>query len=73
MIPAFSAWTESPEPGMSTSSDRVGDADHLDLALARADRLEEDEVLAGGVEQEHRLQRRLGEAAEVARGSPSSG
>ena len=66
MIPAFSACTESPEPGMSTSSDRVGDADHLDLALAGADRLEEDELLAGRVEHEQRLQRRLGEPAEVA-------
>ena len=66
MIPAFSAWIESPEPGISTSSDRVGDPDHLDLALAGADGLEEDDVLAGGVEDEQRLQRRLGEAAEVA-------
>ena len=66
MIPAFSACTESPEPGMSTSTHRVGDADHLHLALAGADRLEEDELLAGGVEHEQRLQRRLGEAAEVA-------
>ena len=66
MIPAFSAWIESPEPGISTSSDRVGDADHLDLALAGADGLEEDELLAGGVEDEQRLQRRLGEAAEMA-------
>ena len=66
MIPAFSACTESPEPGMSTSTTGVGDPDHLDLALAGADRLEEDELLAGGVEQEQRLQRRLGEPAEVA-------
>ena len=66
MIPAFSAWIESPEPGMSTSSDGVGDADHLDLALPGADRLEEDESLPDGVEDQHRLQRRLGEPAEVA-------
>ena len=65
MIPALSAWIESPEPGMSTSSDRVGDPDHLDLALARADRLEEEELLAGGVEHEGRLQGRLREPAEV--------
>ena len=66
MIPAFSACTESPEPGISTSSDRVGDPDHLDLALAGADGLEEDDVLAGCVEEQERLQRRLREAAEMA-------
>ena len=46
--------------------DGVGDADHLDLALPRADGLEEHEVLARRVEEEQRLQRRLGEPAEVA-------
>src|SRR3954470_5423947 len=46
--------------------DRVGDADHLHLALAGADCLEEEDVLARGVEDEHGLERRLGEAAEVA-------
>ena len=51
MIPAFSACTASPEPGISTSDDRVGDREHADLALAGADRLEEDDVLAGGAEQ----------------------
>ena len=66
MIPAFSAWIESPEPGISTSTTVSAIADHLDLALAGADRLEEDEVLAGRVEHEQRLQRRLREAAEVA-------
>ena len=52
--------------GHEDEEDRVGDPDHLDLALARADRLEEDDVLAGRVEHEQRLQRRLGETAEVA-------
>ena len=66
MIPAFSACTESPEPGMSTSSTVSAIADHLDLALPRADRLEEDDVLARRVEDEQRLQRRLGETAEMA-------
>ena len=46
--------------------DGVGDPDHLDLALPGADRLEEEQVLAGGVEHERGLQRRLGEPAEVA-------
>src|SRR5437762_1561343 len=44
----------------------VCDADHLDLALAGADPLEEDVLLAGRVEQQQRLQRRLGEPAEMA-------
>ena len=69
MIPAFSAWIESPEPGISTSSTVSAIADHLDLALPRADRLEEDELLARSVENEQRLQRRLGEPAEVAAGA----
>ena len=66
MIPAFSAWIESPEPGISTSTTVSAIADHLDLALAGADRLEEDDVLAGRVEQQQRLERRLREPAEVA-------
>ena len=52
--------------GHQHEQDRVRDPDHLDLALAGADRLEEDDVLAGRVEQEHRLQRRLREPAEMA-------
>src|SRR5436190_2542137 len=52
--------------GHEDEEDGVDDPDHLDLALPRADRLEEDDVLAGGVEHEERLQRRLGEPAEVA-------
>ena len=64
MIPAFSACTESPEPGMSTRHG-VRDRRDLDLALACSDRLHEDDVLARGVEQEHRLERRLREAALV--------
>ena len=66
MIPALSACTESPEPGMSTSTTVSAIADHLDLALTRADGLEKDEVLARGVEDEQRLQRRLRETAEMA-------
>ena len=42
--------------------------DDVDLALADADRLEQDVVLARGVHQQRRLQRRLGEAAERAAG-----
>ena len=49
--------------------DRVGDPDHLDLALSGSDGLEEDELLAGRVEQERGLKRRLGEATEVTAGA----
>ena len=66
MIPAFSAWIESPEPGIEDEQHRVRHPRHLHLALAGADRLHEHDVLARGVEQEQRLQRRLGEAAQVA-------
>src|SRR5919202_138726 len=52
--------------GHQHEHDGVGDPDHLDLALACADRLQEDQVLAGRVQDQHRLQRRLGESAEVA-------
>ena len=62
MIPAFSACTESPEPGHQHEQHRVGDPDHLDLALARAHGLQEDDVLAGRVEQE--------QACSVASASP---
>ena len=40
--------------------------DHVDLRLADADRLEEHVVAAGGVHQQRRLQRGLGEPAERA-------
>src|SRR5581483_7547237 len=45
--------------------DRVRDREHADVALPAPDRLEEDHVLAGRVEQEERLERRLGEPARV--------
>ena len=43
----------------------VGDPDHLDLALARSDGLDEDDVLSGRVQDEQRLERRLGQPAEM--------
>src|SRR6185312_13696704 len=45
------------------------DPDHLDLALAGADRLEEDHVLPGRIDEQERLERRLGQAAEMPAGS----
>ena len=51
--------------GHQHEQDDVCDADHLDLALAGADRLEEDDVLPGCVDQQERLERRFGQAAEV--------
>ena len=73
MIPALSACTESPEPGIRTRSTTSAIADHLDLALARADRLEEDDVLAGGVDEEQRLRASPRRARRGARACPSSG
>ena len=46
--------------------DRVGVVDDVDLGLADADGLDEHVLAPGGVEQQRRLQRRLGEAAERA-------
>ena len=66
MTPAFSAWIESPEPGIRTKHDGVGVVDDVDLGLADADGLQEDVVLAGGVHQQRGLQRGLAEAAERA-------
>ena len=54
--------------GHQRQHDRVGVVDDVDLALADADGLEQDVVLARGVHQQRRLQRRLGEAAERAAG-----
>ena len=66
ITPALSAWIESPEPGISTSTTRVRVVDHVDLRLADADRLQEHVVAARGVHQQRGLQRRLGEPAERA-------
>src|SRR5262249_13058419 len=55
--------------GHQDEHDRVGDPDHLDLALSGTDRLEKDELLAGRIEHEQRLQRRLRKAAKVTAGS----
>ena len=54
--------------GHQREHDRVGVVDDVDLALADADGLEQDVVLARGVHQQRRLQRRLGEPAERAAG-----
>ena len=53
--------------------DGVGVVDDVDLGLADADRLDQHVVLAGGVHQQHGLQRRLRQARRAPRGSPSSG
>ena len=68
ITPAFSAWIESPEPGISARTIVSAWSIDVDLALADAHRLEQDVVLARGVHQQRRLQRRLREAAERAAG-----
>jgi hypothetical protein len=45
--------------------DRVGDPRHLDLALPGPDGLQENQVLPGCVENEHGLEGRLSDAAEM--------
>ena len=66
MTPAFSAWIESPEPGIKDQDDGVGVVDDVDLGLADADGLQQDVVLAGGVHQQGGLQRGLAEPAQGA-------
>ena len=68
ITPAFSAWIESPEPGISASTIVSAWSTMSISRLADADGLEQDVVLARGVHQQRRLQRRLGEAAERAAG-----
>ena len=49
-MPALIAWTSSPMPGTVTITTRLRRAHDIDLGLARADRLDDDGVEAGGVE-----------------------
>ena len=65
MIPAFRAWIEFTRARHQHEHDGAGDPDHLDLALAGPHRLDEDDVLPSGVEDQHGLERRLRETAEV--------
>ena len=68
MIPAFSAWIESPEPGMQDEHDGVGDRG-TPTSLWPVPTVSRKTVLAGRVEDEQRLQRCLGEAARVPAGA----
>ena len=73
MIPAFSACTESPEPGISTST-TVSAIESTPTSLWPVPTVSRKTTsLPGGVEQQQRLERRLGEAAARGRASPSSG
>ena len=65
-MPALSACTSSPRPGHQHHDRHVGRAHDVDFVLADADGLDEDDVLAGRVEDEGDLARRAREAAEVA-------
>ena len=56
-------------PRHQREHDRVRDREHADLALPGPHRLQEDDVLVRGVEDEQRLQGRLRQAAEVAAGA----
>ena len=66
MIPAFSAWTESPEPGISTSR-TVSAIPITSTSLCPAPTVSrKTRSLPGRVEDEQRLERRLRETAEMA-------
>ena len=65
MIPAFRAWIESPEPGISAST-TVSAIESTPTSLWPVPTVSRKTTsLPRGVEHEQRLQRRLGEAAEV--------
>ena len=57
-----------PHAGRQHHDATLGEAEDLDLVLADADRLDEDLVEAGGVEDVHGVGRRAGQAAEVSPG-----
>ena len=58
MMPALSACTSSPAAGHEHHDRDVGGADDVDFVLADADGLDDDDVLAGGVEHERGVARR---------------
>ena len=66
MMPALSAWTSSPAPGTSVTSETSAVRTMSTSSWPDADGLDEDDVLAGRVEHERDLAGRAREAAEVA-------
>ena len=66
MTPAFSAWIESPEPGISTSTTVSAWSMTSTSAWPTPTVSRKHVVLARGVHQQRRLQRRLREPAERA-------
>ena len=73
MMPALSACTSSPVPGTSIDDRDVGGADDVDFVLADADGLDDDDVLAGGVEHERRVARSRAPGRRGGRASPCCG
>ena len=57
-MPALAAWIASPMPGASSTTVVSAERGDLDLGLADADRLDEHDVAAGGVEHPQRLRGR---------------
>ena len=64
--PGFHRLDVVAETGRSDHHAHVGDLGHVDFALAGADRLEQDGILAGGIEPIDDAHRRRAQAAEVA-------
>ena len=73
MIPAFSAWIESPEPGIKTSTTVSAWSMMSTSACPTPDGLDEHVVAARRVDQQRGLQRRLARALRERRDWPSSG
>ena len=66
MMPALSACTSSPVPGTSTTIEMSAVRTMSTSSWPHADRLDDDDVLARGVEDERDVARGAREAAEVA-------
>ena len=65
-MPALIAWMSSPRPGADDDDGRVRGARDVDLVLADADRLDDHDVVARGVEHVDRVERAAREPAERA-------
>ena len=66
MMPALSACTSSPRARHQRDDRDVGRPDDVDFVLAHANGLDDDDVLAGGVEDERGVAGRARESAELA-------
>ena len=66
MIPRLMPWSSSPAARRHQQHEQVDHVGHRELGLAHADRLDEHDVEAGRLAQQHRLAGAAGDAAERA-------